>query len=493
MVRVESLVDEREKCEVLELDGAMTVSQVISTLMDGSEGLVIYGVITEGDTDIALTTLPLIIDDSIETYLKKHSIENLDNFRFSIITKDVFKELNDLPDSDESSDSSSDEGTDNGSEPDDDDDKSPRSPDHMEPPSGSGGNPPSSSGGAASSGDVSNPRVEDYLDLDESDLKELLKSGGLSEDDVNILLKGEVALIKKVYGHTKVLKKLLKAIEKQKREANREQTEAEARARKSAEKRAVRETIVTINASYGGQTVTVSIALGETIGELRRQIGDALKVPKGKRAKLNLSFNDIVISNNPRSSLKKFALFEGASVVVSSGLTGGGKRGADGAAKLSKDEKIHLKEIEMKTNLSTMNALNIPNIKPNVEFMVKLAMESDAETIKKALSQQPLERLRAIQSAINSTNNESSRLEAVMKVIFYDLNITIKEMDNYSRTVMETTKSVMSFLLLKTYINENVKMGWEAFRTDVEKNIEEKCRAMGATSQGLGLSSQPLR
>ena len=56
------------------------------------------------------------IDDTVETHLKKHDIENLDSFRFSMTTKDVFKELNAEPDSDESSDSS-DEGTDNGSEP----------------------------------------------------------------------------------------------------------------------------------------------------------------------------------------------------------------------------------------------------------------------------------------------------------------------------------------------------------------------------------------
>ena len=69
-----------------------------------------------------------------------------------------------------------------------------------------------------------------------------------------------------------------------------------------------------------------------------------------------------------------------------------------------------------------------------------------------------------------------------MKVIFHDLNITTKEMDNYSRTVMETAKSVMGFLLLKTYINDNIKMGWEAFCSDVEKNIENKCRSMGAST-----------
>ena len=320
---------------------------------------------------------------TVETFLNKHGIESLDTFRFSIITKDTFKQLNGGSSSDDSSDSSN-EDTDNGSQPDDDDDKSPRSPEHQEPPSGSGRNPPSSSGGNASSGVAINLRVEDYLDLGGNDLKELVKSGGLTEDGLRHLLKGREALIKKISNHTKVLKGIIKAIEKQKREANREQTEAEMRARKSAEKRRVRETVVAINASYGGQTATVSIVLGETVGE-------SLKVPKGKRAKLNLSFNDTIISNNPRSSLKKFALYDGAVVKVMAGLTGGAKRGADGTSKLSKEEKIHLKEIEMKANFSTMNALNIPNIKPNVEFMVKFALDSDSETIKKAISQQPLE------------------------------------------------------------------------------------------------------
>ena len=35
--------------------------------------------ITEGDTDIVLQTLPLKIDDTVETHLKKHDIENLDS------------------------------------------------------------------------------------------------------------------------------------------------------------------------------------------------------------------------------------------------------------------------------------------------------------------------------------------------------------------------------------------------------------------------------
>ena len=74
---MESLVDEREKCEVLDLDGEMTASQVISALMDGSEGLVIYGVITEGNTDIALQTLPLIADENVETYLKNTALRTL--------------------------------------------------------------------------------------------------------------------------------------------------------------------------------------------------------------------------------------------------------------------------------------------------------------------------------------------------------------------------------------------------------------------------------
>ena len=116
----------------------------------------------------------------------------------------------------------------------------------------------------------------------------------------------------------------MKTIEKQKREANREQTEAEARARKSAQNRIIRETIVTINASYGGQNVAVSIALGETIVEKRRQIGDALKVSKGKRAQLALICQDTIVSNNPRSTIKKFGLHNGG-VLEMSGLRGGAK------------------------------------------------------------------------------------------------------------------------------------------------------------------------
>ena len=42
--------------------------------------------------------------------------------------------------------------------------------------------------------------------------------------------------------------------------------------------------------------------------------------------------------------------------------------------------------------------------------------------------------------------------------------------------------SFPSFLLLKTYIDGNIKMGWEAFRPDVDKNIENKCRSMGASA-----------
>ena len=70
--------------------------------------------------------------------------------------------------------------------------------------------------------------------------------------------------------------------------------------------------------------MAVSIALGETIGEKRRQIGDALKVSKGKRAQLALICQDTIVSNNPRSTIKKFGLHNGG-VLEMSGLTGGAK------------------------------------------------------------------------------------------------------------------------------------------------------------------------
>ena len=48
---------------------------------------------------------------------------------------------------------------------------------------------------------------------------------------------------------------------------------------------------------------------------------------------------------------------------------------------------------------------------------------------------------------------------------------------------MDAGRAIVSFVLLKAFINENIKMGWAAFRGEVEATIEEKCRSVGA-SQG---------
>ena len=180
--------------------------------------------------------------------------------------------------------------------------------------------------------------------------------------------------------------------------------------------------------------------------------------------------------------MKSLGVVAGVTVRVHLSGQGGGKSAGDmEGSKQTKQEKIRMKEMEVKVLLNTLKGLNQPSHADSVKVIMTASTNTSPKMMKDAIALMNLENLRIVQNAMNNSNNEATRIDAITKAVYFNVFNTVMELNDFQRTMLDASRSTIQFAMLKTYAGDNGRLGWDIFRADVEAEIEKKCVAMGVS------------
>ena len=308
---------------------------------------------------------------------------------------------------------------------------------------------------------------------------------------------------KKQYDKTLVEVKMFRSIQKKLKDLKKEVKKAEKKEAsiamkedEKAKKKEEREMPFNIFVQIPNETEMKALQVNGsmTSGGLRALIGTTILRGMVKKdvKKMSLYLGENNITESPRKTLTSLGVVSDITVRVKFGGAGGGKStgGKDMVIhKATKHEKIRMKEMEVKVLLNTLKGLQQPTHDESVNIIVNASKSTSPNMMKDAINLMSLESLRSIQTAMNTSNNESTRIDAITKAVYANVFNTMMEMNEFQRAMVDASRSTVQFAMMKTYATETGRLTWDSFREDLEKMIETKCMDIGRAMSSGQISS----
>eukprot|EP00933_Yihiella_yeosuensis_P084635 TRINITY_DN99223_c0_g1_i1.p1 TRINITY_DN99223_c0_g1~~TRINITY_DN99223_c0_g1_i1.p1 ORF type:complete len:154 (+),score=34.08 TRINITY_DN99223_c0_g1_i1:478-939(+) len=136
----------------------------------------------------------------------------------------------------------------------------------------------------------------------------------------------------------------------------------------------------------------------------------------------------------------------------------------------------------MELNMSQVQIQNlqIPNLAANIPFLNAFFNNVDAQTVSNVLGRMSLERLKALQTNLNTIGDGEKRIMFINKYICEAVLERSRAMDEYLKVVKNSCKTLTVLSLWKGFMLENGSMSWDAYRAVLEHHIDENNKRLGA-------------
>ena len=349
--------------------------------------------------------------------------------------------------------------------------------------------PPSSSGAMASSDDPST--FSPFVTIDESEqvitpefieqiealsLEDLEEAEGIIKKEGQFIVKKLEAVQKKV----RVMKKEAKKAERQAAKKAREAEEKEM-------KRIAEEEGFTLNINKDGTNIPIRVKSFWTVKDLRDEIARVLfpSATKKEIGKMTIYKGDEDISTSGRKTMSGLKLRDGDVLRTSFGIKGGAKkRAADGSKKsMNKDDRIEEKMAEARLFLQTVEK---PDVKKSTDYLTQMSVSITNESFKDSIKRLSIDNLKKFQAGIQSSNDETSRLEVATKVVADECMADIQKKEKFVKMMSGVVKALVSVVVFKAVMEDNGRISWETLRQMIESEIVSKAEERGRQHQGTG-------
>ena len=148
--------------------------------------------------------------------------------------------------------------------------------------------------------------------------------------------------------------------------------------------------------------------------------------------------------------------------------------------------KIAEKKMELNMLQIQIQNLPIPNIAANIPFLNAFFNHVDDQTISNVLGQMPLEKLKALQTNLNTIGDVDKRFTFINKYICEEVYDRSRAMEEYLKVIDKSCKTLTVISLWKAFMLENGSMSWDAYRAVLEHHIDEHNQRLGAQKAANG-------
>ena len=486
MVRVVSLIEGREKSEMVEIQDGMTDRDIMGALFRDTSGLVAYGVMKQGiDTDNVETTFPIMAKgETFGAYLLKHTITDFGLFEMDVILRQTHEELTgeEVSDTESEDTNATQESDDSGID----------SPDHSgdDVTDASGGAGPSSGSGtgAVATTSTSFSEVEVSKDMLEKHIDKLLKNAK-SKEDYEEVQKMLTTITKTAYDGMMKAKSTVKTLEKEQKKELSKAKKAEDRKKASDEHRELLTKPVSVNVAIGSEVFIVTLTNEDTVGELRKRVIKFLKDMNRKtnvKGKISTSdmillMGDTCLSEAPRKTLLKAGVVDGAKVIAKPTIRGGGKRATSGYAKVPFDDKVSELREEINLHLMMLKIDPTPLTAEATKWIETMLTKvvSNPDELDNILKANTIVNLKRVQALTSATNLEN-KVGGISKVLFDGIYNRLLENQKQILTTEKALKALFHLSAVMKYSScELPVIQWGVMGSDIVEMIATKSREAG--------------
>ena len=160
-----------------------------------------------------------------------------------------------------------------------------------------------------------------------------------------------------------------------------------------------------------------------------------------------------------------------ASLTLSLGIEGDGKRGASGAAeeeKISKNEMLQNKKQELAVILLQMRELHHSSTTHIVDH-INYSLTQGDQAIDHALKHMSVNKLQQIRSDVGATNYEQGRLDCLSKTIFAK-DIVDRTATNVAMRMSESAINAITIVkFYENYMDKYGRVSWDNFQDYIDQ------------------------